>query len=231
MLIKNWMTKEAVTAAPETPMLKASRLMKEKNIRCLPVVDGSGKLAGIVTDRDMKEYFPSAATSLDVFEMNYLLSKVKISEIMTKDTVTVKPDETIEFAAALMVDNKISSLPVLDDDRRVVGILTITDIFKTLITITGVYKGDVQFGFQLEDKPGSIREVTDFIRSKGGRIVSILSHYPDDGERESKEVYIRVKHLDTGKLKGLSKELGEKFTLLYTVEDFIGDIGKRRIKR
>lgn len=100
-----------------------------------------GKLVGIISDRDLRDAAPSKATMLDVYELNYLLSSMKISDIMTKNVVFVRPDETVEFAAVLMLENKISSLPVINEEDNLVGIITQTDIFKVLINIAGVYGG------------------------------------------------------------------------------------------
>ncbi|NVM56600.1 MAG: CBS domain-containing protein, partial [Desulfobacterales bacterium] len=170
MLVKGWMTIDVITVDEDTSMMKASIIMKERKIRCLPVVDKKGKLVGIVSDRDLKDAAPSKATTLDVYELNYLLASMKIKDIMSENVVFLRPDETVEFAAILMLENKISSLPVVNEKDALVGIITQTDIFKVLINIAGVYTGGVQFAFSLEDRPGSIKEDADVIRSYGGRI-------------------------------------------------------------
>jgi acetoin utilization protein AcuB len=154
MLVRGWMTPDVITVDENTSMMKASVIMKERKIRCLPVVDKKGNVIGIVSDRDLKDAAPSKATTLDVYELNYLLSSMKIRDIMTRNLVFVRPDETVEFAALLMLENKISSLPVINDKDNLVGIITQTDIFKVLINITGVYTGGIQFAFSLEDHPG-----------------------------------------------------------------------------
>lgn len=229
MLVRDWMTKDVVSVDDETPIMKAGVLMREKRIRFLPVVNKHGGLTGVVTDRDLKAASPSCATSLDVYELNYLLSNVKVSEIMTRDPVIVKPDETIEFAAALLLDNKISGLPVVDAGSKLVGVITQSDVFKTLVKITGTLVGGVQFAFHLDDRPGSLKEVADEIRRLGGRIVSVLTHYPENGDK-FREVYLRIMHLPTDQLEKMKKELGAKFRILYVVEDFADEV-KRRKKR
>ncbi|MBW1744493.1 MAG: CBS domain-containing protein, partial [Deltaproteobacteria bacterium] len=165
MLVQGWMTTDMITVDEDTSMMKASIIMKEKKIRCLPVVNGKGELAGIVTDRDLRDAAPSKATTLDVYELNYLLSSIKIKDLMTTNIVYVKPDETVEFAAILMLENKISSLPVINNKVSLIGIITQTDVFKVLINIAGVYTGGIQFAFSLEDRPGSLREAADAIRA------------------------------------------------------------------
>ncbi|MBW1676304.1 MAG: CBS domain-containing protein [Deltaproteobacteria bacterium] len=229
MLVKGWMTDDVITAGEDTTMMKAFIIMKEKKIRSLPVVNKKGRLLGIVTDRDLRDASPSKATTLDVYELNYLISTIKIKDLMTKNLVFVRPDETVEFAAILMLENKISSLPVINDKDSLIGIITQTDIFKVLINITGVYTGGIQFAFSLEDRPGSIREVTDVIRSYGGRVASLLSTR-ETAEEGCHNVYIRTSPLPEDKLRGLVKELEEKFVVLYTSKDLLGEVESRRIR-
>ena len=229
MLVGNWMTTDVITVREDTPMMKASIIMKERKIRCLPVVNRKGKLVGIVSDRDLKAASPSKATALDVHELNYLISAINIESIMTKDLVYVRPDETVEFAAILMLENKISALPVINRMDSLVGIVTQTDIFKALINITGAYAGGTQFAFSLDDRPGSIRKVTDVIRARGGRIVSILSTR-EMAEEGSRHVYLRTILLPEENLTELVKELGARFVVLYAVRDLLDEVESRRIR-
>ena len=225
MLVKGWISDQIISVDEETSMMKAYVLMKENNIRRLPVVR-KGKLVGIVTDTDLKEACPSTATTLDIYEINYLLSEIKVKESMSKDVIYVKPDETVEFAAILMLENKISGLPVVNDQQNLIGVITQTDIFKALIYISGVYNGHIQFALCLEDRPGSVKEVSDVIRSFGGRMVSILTSYDlaDEGYRN---VYIRLKSMEHKKLSQLVDILEEKFTVLYTAKESLKQIKGR----
>ncbi|MBU1162971.1 MAG: CBS and ACT domain-containing protein [Proteobacteria bacterium] len=217
MLVKGWMSDQVISVDEETSMMKAFVLMKENNIRRLPVVQ-KGKLVGIVTDTDLKEACPSTATTLDIYEINYLLSEIKVKESMSKDVIYVKPDETVEFAAILMLENKISGLPVVNDQHNLIGVITQTDIFKALIHISGAYIGHIQLALCLEDRSGSIKEVADVIRSFGGRMVSILTSYglADEGYRN---VYIRIKPLEREKLSQMVDILEDRFTVLYTAKE------------
>jgi len=226
MLIKDWLTSGVITILADETIFKVSNLMKEKGVRCLPVLNSKGVLEGIVTDLDLSSASPSKATTLDVFELNYLLSNVKIDTIMTKKVITVKLDHTIEFAAALMLENKISHLPVLDDDGGIVGIVSQTDIFKALVKISGVYEDGCQFAFALDDRPGSIKEVSDVIRSHGGRLMSIFTHV-DDENGGSREVYIRIKRMAADNFAKLTQELNSKFKILYCVEDTLDELRSR----
>jgi acetoin utilization protein AcuB len=210
-------------------MAKAPIIMKEKRIRTLPVVNREGRLVGIVTDRDLKDASPSKATSLNVYELNFLISKLKIKDIMTHDLVSVGPDETIEFAAILMLDNKISALPVIKQDESLVGIITQTDIFQALVNITGAYTGGIQFAFSLDDRPGSIKEVADEIRSFDGRIVSILSTQ-ENAEEGHHNVYIRIQPLAKERTEKLLKALEAKFYVLYSARDYLDQIEGRRTR-
>ena len=229
MLVKGWMTTDVITVDEDASMMKASIIMKEKKIRCLPVVNTKGELVGIVSDRDLKDAAPSKATTLDVYELNYLLSSIKIKDLMTTNLAYVRPDETVEFAAILMLENKISSLPVINNKGRLIGIVTQTDIFKVLINIAGVYTGGIQFAFSLEDRSGSIREAADTIRLYGGRIVSILSTR-ETAEEGRRNVYIRSSPLPEEKLRDLVKELEEKFVVLYTSKDLLEEVESRRVR-
>ncbi|MBA3019222.1 MAG: CBS and ACT domain-containing protein [Proteobacteria bacterium] len=226
MLVKGWLSSQVISVDEETSMMKAYVLMKENNIRRLPVVQ-KGKLVGIVTDTDLKEACPSTATTLDIYEINYLLSEIKVKESMSKDVIYVKPDETVEFAAILMLENKISGLPVVNDQGNLIGVITQTDIFKALIHISGAYIGHIQLALCLEDRPGSIKEVADVIRSFGGRMVSILTSYglADEGYRN---VYIRIKPLEREKLSQMVDILEDRFTVLYTAKESLEEEKDRR---
>ena len=117
MLVKGWMTSDVITIDEDTSMMKASQIMKENNIRRLPVMH-KGKLVGMVTDRDIKEASPSKATTLDVHELYYLLSELKVKDIMKKNLVTIGPEETVEKAAVKMLEHRISGLPVVNDKGK-----------------------------------------------------------------------------------------------------------------
>ena len=216
MLIRNWMTPDPLTVEPDTPMLDAEHLMKANKIRCLPVVKGD-KLVGIVTQNDVKAASPSAATTLDVHELVYLLSKIKVKEIMSKNPITIRDEDTVEEAAVVMLRNKVSRLPVMTEKNKLVGIITDTDIFKVLVSLTGIYQGETQFAFELEDRSGSIKEVADMIREAGGSMVSILTAY-ENAREGFRRVYIRVKDLDKGRLTELRRQLEKHFRVLYVME-------------
>ncbi len=217
MLVKEWMTTNVITIDENTSVMKATQIMKENGIRRLPIMR-DGKLVGLVSDRDLKEASPSKATTLDIHELYYLLSELKVKDIMTRNVITVGAEDTVEFAAVKMAEHRVSGLPVVDDKGKLVGILSMGDVFKVLISITGIYRGGVQFAFNLPDKPGSIKEVADVIRKYGGRMVSILSSY-DTAEENMRHLFIRIKDLPDDKLAALSKELEANFVVLYIHRD------------
>lgn len=132
-LVANWMTPDPITIAPDTSLTDAHELLRDHNIRRLPVVNRKGELVGIVTLGDIREASPSDATTLSIWEMNYLLAKLQIEEIMTPDPITVNASDTIAEAARLMMENKVSGLPVLDAKGNMVGIITESDIFRLVV--------------------------------------------------------------------------------------------------
>ena len=133
-LVKDWMQTKVITANRDMGMLPAHKLMRTNKIRRLPVVDKHQKLVGIVTRSDVRKAEPSGATTLNVWEMNYLLSQLKLKDIMTKDNLlTCKADDTIKTVATMMQEHKVGALPVLDNDKKVIGIITESDVFRILI--------------------------------------------------------------------------------------------------
>jgi acetoin utilization protein AcuB len=210
------MSKNVVTINEDDSMQDAMKLMKQHNIRMLPVLKNGG-LVGVVTDRDLKRASASDATTLDVHELLYLVSKIKVKNIMSKNPIAVSPELTVEETAELLLNNKISGAPVLDDKGKVVGTITQTDLFHVLISLTGVGKRGIQLAFQIEDRPGSIKNLADPIRKHGGRMVSILTSY-DNVPEGFRKVYIRMYGLDRTRLPGLKGELAKVAKLLYLVD-------------
>ena len=131
-LVKDWMTSGVITAGPNMTLPEAHQLMNENNIRRLPVLDGD-RLVGMVTRGDVRGAEPSEATTLSIWEVNYLLAKLKLEHIMTRNPITVSPDATIEKAAKIMLENKVSGLPVIDEQGKQIGIITESDIFRVVV--------------------------------------------------------------------------------------------------
>ena len=217
MLVNEWMSTGLITITPDASLSEAVKLMKQHNIRRLPVVDQDGQLRGIVSDRDLKDASPSNATTMDAHERYYLFNELTVAECMTKKVLTVDCQDTVERAAVLMLENKISGLPVMDDGRPV-GVLTLDDVARVLTVITGAFRGGTQFAFNLEDRPGSIKEVVDVVRRHGGRLMSLLSVY-ENADEGARKVYLRVAEMPEHRLNALIQDLERDFPLFYVERD------------
>jgi acetoin utilization protein AcuB len=215
MPVKDWMSPDLVTIEEDTSIMKASKIMKQNDIQHLPVMR-QGRLAGIVSDRDLKEATPSKATALDIHELYYLLDKVTVKSLMPKELFIITPGETVEKAAAVMLKHHISALPVVDAQGTLAGIITKGDIFRAFVSISGIYQGVLAMGIELPDQPGSIKTVTDVIRTHGGRIVSILTGY-EGAPEGSRQVFIRAKDIQDEQT--LRQELQAKSTVLYFIHE------------
>jgi acetoin utilization protein AcuB len=216
MLVKNWMSKKVITIDADDSMQHALNIMKANKIRMLPVLR-KDRLVGVLSDTDLKRASASDATTLDAHELLYLISKIKVKDIMTRDPVTVPPDYTIEETAELLMNRKISGAPVVDEDGSVVGVITRDDLFKVLISLSGLGKKGIQFAFQVEDRPGSIKDLSDIIRNFGCRIASILSSY-ERVRPGFRIVYIRAYDVDRAILPQLQNELKRRALILYIVD-------------
>ncbi len=216
MLVRNWMNPTILSIDAKTSMAEALNLMKENQIKTLPVFDHEA-LVGVLTDRDLKRASASDATTLEIHELLYLLSKIKVKDIMSRNPITVPFDFTVEETAEVLLKNKISGAPVVDESGKVIGVITQSDIFRVLIALTGVGNRGIQFAFKLEDRPGSIKEVADVVRDFGGRMVSILTSY-ENVESGYRKVYIRMHSIDRQKLGQLKDVLRQKAQVLYMVD-------------
>lgn len=154
MLVGERMSHPVISIPPDLPIVDALNLMKREKIRRTPVVK-EGKLLGIVSDKDLLNASPSPATSLSVWEMNYLLSKITVKDVMTKKVLTVSEDTPIEEAARIMADNKIGGLPVMREDR-IVGIITETDLFKIFLELMGARDMGVRVTALIHEEPGQL---------------------------------------------------------------------------
>lgn len=216
MLVTNWMSTRLVTADPEMSLAEAGRLMEDYNVGHLPVVE-DGRLVGIISDRDLKRAWTSDACQAGDPEAVKAAGATKLRQVMTPEPTTVGVFDTIEEAALAMLETKISGLPVLDEDGKVVALITKNDICRALVSLSGVTRGGVQFAMELSDEPGSIREVSDIIRNYGGRMVSIFTSYDRVAEGRRK-VFIRMREIDRNRLLQLKDELAHIGVLLYVVD-------------
>lgn len=217
MQVQNWMTSDVVAVEEGISIVKASQILKENDLRHLPVTK-QGRLVGMITDRDIKDALPYPSATITAHELYHLLSEVKTRDIMKPDPITIRPEQTVELAAVKMLEHKVTGIPVVTEKGQLVGIISQGDVFRVLIYITGIYQGGIQFAFNLEDRPGSIKEVADVIREWQGRIVSIMSmsETADEGYRH---VFIRIKRIPEDELQEMIQKLDRNFMLLYVNKD------------
>jgi acetoin utilization protein AcuB len=183
MFVSKRMAPNPMTVTPTTMVSEAATIMKNNKFRRLPVLE-NGKLVGIVTDRDLRDVSPSPATTLSVFELNYLLAKMKVNEVMKKEVITIHVDATIEEAALLMYTNKIGGLVVVDAAGAVVGVITDTDIFKSFVDVMGLTEGRTRLTLEFPDKVGALFEITGVFKELGINILSYASHHLPDNKIE-----------------------------------------------
>ena len=190
MLIKEWMSSTVFTMEDNESLSDALKLFQTRVISMLPVLK-NGRLVGIVTDGDVKKASPSDATTLDRFEMSSFMDKVAIKTVMSKPVETIREDHTVDEAAGIMLHKSISGMPVVDALGKINGIITKSDIFRCFVSFTGVANNGQVFAFNLKDKPGIIKKLTDMIRNSGGRLCSILTSY-DDMEEGFRKVFFHT---------------------------------------
>jgi acetoin utilization protein AcuB len=223
MLVKEYMTPNPRSVSEDSSILETADLMKKHKVRRFPVLRDN-ELIGIVTDRDLRSAAPSQVISFDAQErelmpeLHSLLSGITVQEVMSRDVITIHPDQTIVAAAQLMLEHRMSGIPVVDSRSQLLGIITETDIFKVLVDLSGVSSGKTTFAFQLEDRAGSIKEVADVIRKHGGLVASILTSHTLAAP-QFRRVYIRIGDLPSEKLRALEEDLRKQSELLYVIED------------
>jgi acetoin utilization protein AcuB len=171
MIIERRMTRNPVTATPDMSVAEASALMKREKVHRLPVLDKDKKLVGLITEKDILYASPSPATSLSIHEMAYLLSKLTVKKLMSKDVVTITKDTTVEEAARMMVDQDLSCLPVMEGDS-LIGIVSKSDMFKILLELFGARHFGVRLSFLVQDKPGTIAKISQALSEQGIDIIT-----------------------------------------------------------
>jgi acetoin utilization protein AcuB len=206
MLVKDRMTRNPVTASPETSLYDGLRLMRENKVRRLPLVD-KGKLVGIVSEKDLLYASPSPATSLSVWEVQSLIAKITLRELMTKKPITVVEDCPLEEAARIMVDNKIGGLPVMRGDT-LVGIITETDLFKVFLELLGARQQGTRFTLLVPERKGILAEIARQVVELGGNIIALGTFLGEDPT--NRLLTIKVTDLDKDELWARWSTLGLK---------------------
>lgn len=207
MFVRDYMTKSPITISKKTPVFEALEIMKKYKIRQLPVV-AEGKLAGLVTEKELLTVSPSPATSLSIYEMNYLLAKMNVGEAMIKNPLTVTPGTTLEEAALIMRENKIGSVPVLEDDK-LIGIITVTDIFDALSRFFGYGKAGTRLVVESKDRVGLIADVTQVVKEFDVPIKGIICVVKDN---ENAEMMLRLGTIDSARVVEALENRGLKVT-------------------
>ena len=179
MIVSKVMTRNPVFIRPDMSLSDARSLMDKEKIGHLPVLDKKNSLIGLITKKDLLKAGPSSATSLDMFEISYLLSKLTVEKIMEKNVVTVAVNEVVEEAARIMADRGIGCLPVMSG-ALLVGIITDTDLFHEFINAFGARHKGVRITLNFDEKPGQLAKFTTAVAAKGGNFVAFVSSDGDD---------------------------------------------------
>jgi acetoin utilization protein AcuB len=205
MLVGERMSHPVITVPPEMPIQEALSLFRSEHIRRAPVVKG-GKMIGIVSESDLLNASPSSATSLSVWELNYLLSKITVEKVMRKDVLTVDSDCPIEEAARIMADNKVGGLPVMDG-KKVVGIITETDLFKIFLELMGAREKGVRITVSIPDKPGQFARIGKALGDLNANIIAMTTFLGRD--TSTRTVTIKVIGLTKKQVKEVVAPLVE----------------------
>ncbi len=179
MLIRDRMSKHPITVSLDVHIDEALKVMRDNKVRRLPVVDKDGRLVGIVSEMDLLYASPSPATSLSVYEIHYLMARITVQDVMTKEVISIGEDTPLEEAARVMVDNKIGGLPVVRDDT-LVGIITETDLFKIFLELLGARERGVRLTLQTPNRKGVLASITGQIAKMGGDIISLGTFLGED---------------------------------------------------
>jgi acetoin utilization protein AcuB len=206
MLVGDRMNFPVVTIAPDMPIHEALGIMKREKIRHIPVLE-HGKLVGIVENEDLFYASPSPATSLSIWEMSSILSKITVREVMTEKVITVSEDTPIEKAALVMAENKIGSIPVLRNDE-LVGIITETDLFQIFPELLAIHQSGIRATFLVKEKPGQLAKVTKIIAEHGGNFISFVQFAGDD--LENRLVTVKVDGMELEQVRDCLDPIVEK---------------------
>ena len=187
MLILDWMKSNVISVPPDASLLQCRKLFKDNHIGRLPVVDADKIVVGLISASDINAFAPQRTTGLEILEVLDILGETPAKQIMTVDPVTINYKGTVEQAAQRMIEKRVACLPVVNDEEKLVGILTEWDIFKALVSISGAAMPEgVEMAFKLENKRGTVREILDLLKEYGVRISTVLSIISDDGMRQVK---------------------------------------------
>jgi len=207
MLVGERMTYPVITVRPDTPIMDAYDLMQKEKIRRLPVVDKKGNLIGMLSEREVLLASPSQATSLSIWELNYLMSKVTVDEIMTSEVITVDVNTPLEEAARIMAENKIGGLPVMRDGN-LAGIVTETDLFKVFLELFAAHEPGIRITVMVPNMPGELSKLTSAIFVAGGNILALGTSRGAD--TNTAEITLKVEGMKETDLRNAVKPHAQK---------------------
>ncbi|CAK7054941.1 MAG: Inosine-5'-monophosphate dehydrogenase [Desulfovibrio sp.] len=216
MLILDWMKPHVITVVPDTSLLQCRKLLKDNRINYLPVVDRDNIVVGLIASADLKAFAPQHSTGFEILEALDILAETKVKDVMVVAPVTIHYNNTVEQAAKTMFDRHVACLPVIDDEDRLVGIITGWDIFHALLNMSGAEQGGDEAGFVLPNQPGTIREILDTLKTHGMSVISVLSAAADNGMRQVK---IRFRAQDAAALDDTFEILKKHSGLRYWARD------------
>lgn len=204
MLVKERMSRHPITIRPDMSLHDALRVMHDEKVRRLPVVNKEDKLVGIVLEKDLLYASPSPATSLSVYELNYLVSRITVESLMTRDVVTVSEDTSLEEAARIMADNNIGGLPVMRNDK-LVGMITESDLFKVFLELLGAREWGTRVTLRVPDQRGMLAKVASAIAVRGADIVALGTFWGDDPT--NRELVIKIQGITREEIEEIVDQL------------------------
>jgi acetoin utilization protein AcuB len=204
MLVKQRMSRHPITVRPKTSLHDALRVMRDNKVRRLPVLDEKNRLVGIVSEKQLLYASPSPATSLSIYEMNYLMSKVTVDELMTREVVTVPEDCPLEEAARIMEDNDVSGLPVMRGDL-LVGMITESDLFKVFTELLGARTWGLRVTIRVREGHGVLAKLTQQLSDRGADFVALGTFWGDDVS--NREIAFKVQGIDRGAVEAIIADL------------------------
>lgn len=217
MLVRDWMSKNVITLGLKTTVVDAAEIMRTKKVRQFPVIDSTGALVGIVSDRDIRDAMPSKYLPGDSATGGNLGS-LRAADIMTGEPMRVSPLTPMDMVAGVLQKHKFGGLPVVDAVGRLVGIITVADVMRFLCTASGVQRGGPQLAVRLEAKPGPLTALLDFLRAEGLRFGSVFTSH-DHVDPGFRNAYVRLTDLGDQSLEDVVERLRGRFHLLFYVQD------------
>ena len=184
MLVKDIMTSDVVTVGEDQSMLEAREILRGKNLVSLPVTDDLKRIRGIITVDDIGKASPSDSSTLSRYEANYLLGRLKVKDVMRRTVVTVDADDTIEFVAYKLYKYRVNALPVVNKENRLCGIVSRSDIFRSIVEIMGMNRNCLRITIEAPDKVGVVAEISNIMKDDGINIISLVTKQNGDGTAE-----------------------------------------------